>query len=90
MSQAAGDPGSPMVMPARQGALVLVLGVLGLVICCVCAPFAWTRANSALAEYGDEDPGDRSIVEAGRVLGIIGTVLWVLVLFRALMQAYSR
>ncbi|RYG75202.1 serine/threonine protein kinase [bacterium] len=67
-------PPAPMVK--LQGSNVLTLGILGLFCCAFCAPIAWITANSALQSYGDSDPGDRSTVEAGRVLGIIGTVLW--------------
>jgi serine/threonine protein kinase len=62
----------------KQGSTVLTLGLLGLVCCPICGPIAWYQANEALREYGDTDPGDRSIVLAGRVLGIAGTVIFAL------------
>jgi hypothetical protein len=49
--------------------------MVGLLCCSFCAPIAWINGNKALAEYGDTDPGDRGSVVAGRMLGIIGTVL---------------
>ena len=77
--------------PPREhpnGTAVLVLGILSLVACGVCGPFAWSMANTALREM-DAQPGvtfsNRGNVTAGRICGIIGTaflalgLLWVLV-----------
>lgn len=58
---------------------VLVLGILGIVLCGVLAPFAWVMGNKALREI-DANPGQldgRSEANAGRILGIIGTVILV-------------
>lgn len=56
---------------------VLVLGILGVVVCQVLGPFAWVMGKRAMneidASYGRL--GGRSAVQAGYVLGIIGTVL---------------
>lgn len=63
----------------KQGATVLTLGLMGFFCCPICGPIAWYQGNQALAEYGNTDPGDRGVVVAGRVLGILGTVwlaLW--------------
>ena len=54
---------------------VLVLGILGLVLCSICAPFAWSKGNNALAEI-DRNPmaySNRSTVQIGRILGIVGS-----------------
>lgn len=74
--------------PAKhpQSTIVLVLGILGLVVCGVLAPFAWVMGNRALREI-DANPqqyGGRSEVNAGRILGIIGTVLLALSLILVL------
>ena len=56
---------------------VLVLGILGMVVCGVLAPFAWIKGNKALQEI-DAQPGrwsGRDQVQIGRVLGIVGSVL---------------
>ncbi len=56
---------------------VLVLGILGLVVCGVLAPFAWIKGNGVLREI-DAAPGrysGRDQVSIGRILGIIGTAL---------------
>lgn len=67
-------PAYPMVK--MQGGTVLSLGIIGVMCCPICAPIAWVLGHTALSDYGDRDPGDRGSVVAGRILGIIGTVLW--------------
>lgn len=72
--------------PAREhpdGTTVLVLGILGLVVCNILAPFAWVKGNKAKREM-DAHPEvmwtNRGNVTAGRILGIIGSVLILLVI----------
>lgn len=62
---------------ASQAVLVFVLGILGLMMCQVLAPIAWIVGNGELRGIaeGRRPPQDRSLASAGRVLGIIGTVL---------------
>ena len=60
-----------------QGTTVLILGILGIVACQILAPFAWVIGNRALAEI-DANPGaysNRGLVVAGRICGIVGSVL---------------
>ncbi len=59
--------------------LILVLGILGIVCCGFLAPVAWYMGNNALRDIdaGIGNPADRGLVVAGRILGIIGTVLLV-------------
>ncbi len=61
-----------------QGTTVLILGILGIVACGLCAPFAWSMGNKALEEI-DRDPmrySNRSNVNTGRILGMVGTILF--------------
>jgi hypothetical protein len=60
---------------------VLVLGILGLVVCQVLGPFAWVMGNRELEaiDAGRRPPENRGTANAGRVLGIVGTVLLALV-----------
>lgn len=62
---------------SSQATTALVLGILGIVICGVLAPFAWNIGNKELAaiDAGRRDPSNRGTANAGRILGIIGTVL---------------
>ena len=59
---------------------ILVLGILGLVVCGVLGPFAWSMGNRALREIDASRGalGGRQTVNAGRILGIIATVLLVI------------
>lgn len=62
---------------------ILTLGILSL-FCCgiILAPIAWVMGNRALGliDNGNADPNERSVVVAGRALGIIGTFVWVIYL----------
>jgi hypothetical protein len=60
-----------------QGVLALVLGILGLVACGILAPFAWSVGNNELRgiDAGRRPPDNRGLANAGRILGIIGTVI---------------
>lgn len=61
----------------HRGGLVLVLGILGIVLCQILAPFAWVMGNNDLAAMnaGTMDSSGRGLTDAGRICGIIGTIL---------------
>ncbi|HEY5910131.1 MAG TPA: DUF4190 domain-containing protein [Verrucomicrobiae bacterium] len=64
-------------MKPHRGTLILVFGILGLVIC---APFgiaAWIMGNGDLKQIdaGAMDPSGRSLTNAGRICGMIATIL---------------
>jgi ABC-type phosphate transport system permease subunit len=78
-------PGASWLAPHRGGT-VLTLGILSLVLCQLCGPFAWSMGarDLRLMQHGQMDPAGRSTTQAGMVCGIIGTCLllfWVLLLF---------
>ncbi|MFI7612590.1 DUF4190 domain-containing protein [Nonomuraea terrae] len=60
-----------------NGTTILVLGILSLVICSFLGPFAWAMGNRALREIDASGYffDNRGQVQAGRVCGIISTVL---------------
>jgi hypothetical protein len=60
----------------HRGAAILTLGILSIVICGPLGPFAWVMGNTDLAEIraGRMDPEGEGLTQAGRILGIIGTV----------------
>jgi len=64
---------------ASQATTVLVLGILGIVICGILAPFAWVMGNKELEaiDAGRRAPENRGTANAGRILGIIGSVLLI-------------
>jgi hypothetical protein len=66
-----------MPMQPHRGGLILALGIIGIVLCFVCGIFAWVMGNTDLREMdaGRMDPGGRSLTQAGKICGIIGTIL---------------
>lgn len=71
-------PADPSRYPEpSQATAVLVLGILGIVLCGILAPFAWVMGNRELEaiDAGRRNPQNRGTANAGRILGIIGTVL---------------
>ena len=67
-------------MQPHRGALILVLGILGIVACQLCAPFAWLMGKKDLQEMaaGRMDPEGKGLTQAGMYLGLIGTIMIVL------------
>ncbi|WP_426571907.1 DUF4190 domain-containing protein [Aquihabitans sp. McL0605] len=70
-----------------QGTTILVLGILSLPLLCACIGgilglIAWLMGNSAMKEI-DANPSaytNRSSVQAGRIIGIVSSVLWVVMI----------
>ena len=62
---------------SSQATTVLVLGILGLVVCGLLGPIAWSMGNTELRaiDAGRRPPENRGTANAGRILGIIVTVL---------------
>jgi len=60
-----------------QATLALVLGIIGIVACQVLGPFAWYVGQKELQaiDAGKRPPENRSTANAGKILGIITTVL---------------
>jgi len=67
-------------MKPHRASTVLVLGILGLVVCNVLGVIAWVMGNSDLAEMraGTMDPSGYGTTNAGRICGIIATVLMII------------
>ena len=55
----------------------LVLGILGLVLCGLAAPFAWRIGKGAMDDIDRSQGtlGGRGQAQAGYILGLIGTIL---------------
>jgi hypothetical protein len=60
-----------------KATMSLILGILGVVVCGVIAPFAWRIGKQTVNEIDASNGqlGGRGTAQAGHVLGIIGTVL---------------
>lgn len=79
------QPGSPSpygapAPPQSNGTLILVLGILSIVLCgcgVILGPVAWIMGNSSLAAInsGSGNPSELGSVNAGRICGIVGTIL---------------
>jgi hypothetical protein len=63
-----------------QATTVLVLGILSLVLCQFLGPFAWVMGNKELdaIDAGERPPENRGTAQAGKILGIISTVLLII------------
>lgn len=67
-------------MKPHRGVLVLVLGILGLVGCGIFTAIpAWVIGSGDLKamDAGTMDPSGRSLTNAGRICGMIGTILGI-------------
>ena len=61
---------------SSQATTILVLGILSIVVCGPLGPFAWSMGNKELEaiDAGRRSPQNRGTANAGRILGIVGTV----------------
>ena len=76
-------------MQAHRGVMILILGILGLLTCVIFGIVAWVMGNGDLKKMdaGQMDLEGRGLTSAGRVcgmistiLGIVGTVIWVIMM----------
>jgi len=60
--------------------MILVLGILGLVFCQILGIVAWVMGNGDLKEMdaGMMDPTGRGTTNAGRICGMIATILLII------------
>lgn len=78
MSQPPQFPSESSSYPeASQATTVLVIGIIGIVLCQFLGPVAWVMGNNELAaiDAGRRAPENRGTANAGKILGIISTVL---------------
>ena len=76
-------PPQPQAQSASTQAITsLVLGIIGIVCCGLAAPFAWYFGNQELQAIlaGTSPAAGEGLAKAGKILGIIGTVLLLLTL----------
>ena len=67
-------------MKPHRGTLILVLGILSLVVCAPLGIAAWIMGSGDLKQMdaGTMDPSGRSNTQAGKICGIIGTILLII------------
>ena len=61
----------------HRGAIILTLGILGIVLCFICGIIAWVMGKNDLRQMdaGAMDPAGRDLTNAGRICGIIGFIM---------------
>lgn len=64
----------------HRATTVLVLGILGIVFCQICAPIAWVMGKNDLESMrnGQMDPEGEGMTKAGYICGIVGSILLIL------------
>ena len=67
-------------MQPHRGTMILVFGILGLVVCFPFGIVAWVMGNADLKamDAGTMDPEGRGTTQAGKIIGMIATILNVL------------
>jgi hypothetical protein len=78
-------------MKPHRGILILVFGILGLVSCFPLGIAAWIMGKRDLKEMdaGTMDPGGRGHTSAGRICGMIGTLLAGIILIALVIVSHS-
>lgn len=77
-----GRPNPYMSHDHPQGTTILVLGILSLAVCQILGPFAWSMGSKAIKEI-DANPemySNRGTVNAGRICGMVSTILLIITL----------
>ena len=75
-------------MQPHRGTMILVFGILGLVVCMPLGIVAWVMGSIDLKamDAGTMDPEGRSITQAGKIIGMIATILNIIGLFFGLLM----
>ena len=75
-------PNDPAPAQVPGGVAALVLGVLSIVLCPLCGPFAWSlgRKGEQAADAAGGTLGGRGLATAGKILGMIGTLFLLLLI----------
>jgi hypothetical protein len=82
-------------MKPHRGALILIFGILGLILCPLLGIPAWFMGDDDLQKMkmGNMDSSGRDLTNAGRILGIVGTIyffLMALVMILFFVGVWSR
>lgn len=64
-------------MQPHRGTMILVLGILGVLLCQILGIIAWVMGKNDLRamDAGQMDPEGRGLTQAGKILGIVATIL---------------
>lgn len=73
-------PMPPAAAPAKNNnaTVALVLGIVGVLCCPICAPIAWIMGKKEVdaVKAGRSPAGNQGLAMAGFILGIIGTIFF--------------
>ncbi len=76
------QPVTQQPLAPHRGTLILVLGILSIVCCFICGIVAWVMGNNDLKQMaaGRMDPAGRGLTNAGKICGIVGIVVQLVLL----------
>jgi len=71
------NSGAPVQTGSNRATTALILGIVGIVCCQICAPFAWWMGKQEVESVraGLSPAANEGMAKAGMILGIVGTVL---------------
>ena len=77
---AAAPAASASQLPPHQGALILTFGIVSIVCCFPFGIAAWIMGNKDLQKIdaGQMDPTGRGLTNAGKICGIVGTIIGII------------
>jgi hypothetical protein len=63
----------------HRGGMILAFGILGLIVCLPFGIAAWVMGNTDLRamDAGTMDPSGQGLTQAGKILGIVTVVMYV-------------
>jgi hypothetical protein len=69
--------GAPVQTGSNRATTALILGIVGIVCCQLCGPFAWWMGKQEVdaVREGLAPATNEGMAKAGMILGIVGTVL---------------
>jgi|RhiMethySRZTD1v2_1073278.scaffolds.fasta_scaffold390839_2 hypothetical protein len=91
--------GAPTQTGSNRATTALILGIVGIVCCQLCAPIAWWMGKQELeaVRAGLSPAANEGMAKAGKILGIVGTVWFGLILLwfvffggMAILSAFAR
>ena len=76
------QPVAQQPLTPHRGVLILVLGILSIVCCFICGIVAWVMGNNDLKQMaaGTMDRSGEGLTKAGKICGIVGIVVQLVLL----------
>ena len=76
------QPVTQQPLTSHRGVLILVLGILSIVCCFICGIVAWVMGNNDLKQMaaGTMDRSGEGLTKAGKICGIVGIVVQLVLL----------